>query len=459
MPVGGHSPVGASSIKRVLACPASVGLAHGIEDEESDHAALGTAVHSLIEHCFTTGTDGWHYIGRAVRDGRAWEPYAEETDVIIVTRQMANSAQVMLDAVRKTHPDRNQGNFWVERRFHCPTIHPLFFGTSDVIYLDEVKVPGEWSGGNGHKFRTLHIWDYKNGAGVLIEVERNEQTMYYACGALEDLVLWDKVDEVVLHIVQPNGFHPDGPVREWRTTPNELAAWLEDTLVPGIDRAATGLLPRSEYDPLAGVPSRITKSGEHCRFCPARSHTCPQLMADMEELQKMVDMIQANPKGADELTNEQLGRFLDLLTVAKIVGKAAESTAYKRIMGGGRVSGYKLVKATGFREWKDEADKAARAEFGEKALTEPKLKSPAQIDELPAGSQFTARWAQKPDKGLKLEKASDARPEVSTDTKGLFTDVTIKPAVLTIDPTFGQNLPQALPPARRRGGKNATIPV
>jgi hypothetical protein len=293
---GAHSPVGASAIKRVLSCPASVALAAGIEDDESDHATLGTAVHSVIEECFRRNIDAWQMVG-----SKTCEDYP-------IDKKMANSAQVMLDAVRRAHPDRNQGNFWVERRFHCPTIHPLFFGTSDVVYVETLGDEG------GTPYDTLHIWDYKNGAGVVVEVEHNEQLQYYACGALEDLDLWAAVDKIVLHVVQPNGFHSDGPVRHWETTPDALAEWLEDVLVPGMELAVAG--------------SSETASGEHCRFCPARSHGCPQLMNDMEELDQMVQDMQK--PGAPELTHEQVGRFLSLLETAKIVGKEAGEPRLER---------------------------------------------------------------------------------------------------------------------------------
>lgn len=409
---GEHSPVGASAIKRVLACPASVGLAQGIEDEESEHAALGTAVHSVIEECFRRSTDAWTLVGSAT---------CEDYPII---RQMANSAQVMLDAVRKAHPDRNQGNFWVERRFHCPSIHPLFFGTSDVVFLGRDMVPT--SPDHCRFDNVLHIWDYKNGAGVVVEVEENPQLMYYACGALEDLELWDKVGTVVLHVVQPNGFHFDGPVREWTTTPQHLVEWMEDVLVPGIN-LAVGTPAEGETFPAF----RGTVSGEHCQFCPVRTHACPQLMSDVDELEVL--MAEIEKKGADALTGEQLARFLHLKETSKIVFKAAESTAFKRISGGARIEGWKLAKSKANRQWKDEAQAHAYHEFGQASNTEPGLKSPAQIDELPGGTDFTARWAFKPDTGLTLVKGTDARPEVSTDTKSLFTPVA-KPVAAATQP-------------------------
>jgi hypothetical protein len=101
-----------------------------------------------------------------------------------------------------------------------------------------------------------------------------------------------------------------------------------------------------------------------------------------------------------------------------------------------KIPGRKLVEASAHRAFKDAMDledrrvtleQAAREAFGERAFTKPEIKSPAGIEELPLGKQFTATWAFKPSKGLTLAPDSDPRPEVSTTTKSLFTDVTKLP--------------------------------
>jgi hypothetical protein len=128
--------------------------------------------------------------------------------------------------------------------------------------------------------------------------------------------------------------------------------------------------------------------------------------------------------GADELSPEQVARFLDLLSIIKIPGAAASKTAFRRLSAGKSIPGYKLAQARAYREWKPGADVELIAKFGDAALTPRELKSPAGIEELPEGEKYTARYAFKPDKGLTVVKGDDARPAVSKDTKSLFTDVT-----------------------------------
>lgn len=368
-----HSPLGGSGAARWMKCPGSVGLSNGIEDKESEFAVVGQQAHTLAEHCLNNGADAWTLI----------------RDDLVVDKDMADAVQVYLDAIRTAYPDRNQGNSWVEINFHCPDIHEYFWGQADFVYYDEAA-------------KELHVWDYKHGAGVVVEVENNAQLMYYGLGILEHTLL--KVTRVVLHVAQPRGFHFDGPLRTWAISAEDLEHWRDQVLIPAMERATL---------------SNDTMSGEHCRFCPVRSRACPQLLADFDEIEEMI-MAFAKMKSADEMSNEQVGRLLSLFEVAKIAAKAANTTGFNRMEAGGKVPGLKLVKTRSNREFKPEAEAEAKKKFGKKAYTEPALKSPAQIDALPQGKAFTTRWAFKPDKGLTAAMDADSRPAVAGGVKHLF---------------------------------------
>ena len=402
-----HSPLGASSMERVMLCPRSVTLAAGCnEDEEDDtFSAPGSAAHAVGARCLVTGEDafaymGWEYV-------KASDLLAPEGDVAIarlrelkltvdtikIDKEIVDAVQEYLDDARATEPDSNQGNTFIERPFHCPSIHKYFYGTTDRAY---VVAAG----------RRMKITDYKHGAGIVVEPNDNIQLKYYACGMLEDLMLWDLIDNVTLRIVQPRAWHWESTVREWEISVADLKAWLWTTLVPAMDNA---------------LVSRETKSGEHCRFCPARYRSCPQLLKDEEELRAMVDMIQ-DEEQAKRLTPEQAGRFADLFEVAKIRYKAVEKVVFGMLQSGNPVPGFKLAAARSNREWKDGAEKELRKKFKGDAV-EVKLASPATIEKLPGGPAFVARHAFKPDRGLTVVRAEDARPAVNKDVKSMFKPV------------------------------------
>lgn len=374
-----HSPLGASGASRWMKCPGSVSLSAGINDPESEFAALGLAAHDLGEHCLKEGKDAWECIGSNC------SPHGE------VDSDMSDAVQVYLNAIRTAHPDRDQSNSFIEREFYCPDLHEYFYGRADFTYYDAAT-------------RTLHVWDYKHGAGIVVDVEGNVQCMYYGVGMLHELDLWGKVDTVVLHIVQPRGFHYDGPVRSWAISTVDLEDWLDDVLLPAMDTAMT---------------STETASGEHCRFCPARRRACPQLLKDFDELEELMALAKKKG-GAKALTNAQVGRFLKLFGVAKIVAKNAKDIAFERLQAGKKIPGQKLAHSRVNRAWKDDAEPALVEEFGEDALTKPELKSPAQIDKLPGGTELTERYAFKPEGGLTVVAEGDARAAVNKDTKALF---------------------------------------
>ena len=386
-----HSVLGASGASRWMVCPGSVGLAKGHTDEESFFAREGPAAHHFAADCLDNDRDAWEYISDEPGKGYSFP----DGDELFMSKDMADAVQVYLNFVR-AFPGRNQHNHHVEVKFHCPDIHPSMFGTADDVYYDERE-------------RTLHVTDYKHGAGIVVDVKDNVQLMYYGAGMLQHLGLWGAVDTVNLTIVQPRGFHFDGPIRSWAIGVNDLDWWLYDQLVPAM------------YD---AEESNATESGEHCRFCPVRYHACPQLLADMDELEELITMVNTAKGGAKALTNKQLGRFIQLFDLAKIVAKAANATAFIRLQDGKKIAGVKLANGRTNRTWKDDAEKAIKAELGTKAYSQPELLTPAKIDALPGGVALTARYAYKPEGKLTVVSASDARVAIEKqDNKDLFKKV------------------------------------
>jgi len=399
-----HSPLGASGAARWMRCPGSVTLSYGVPDEESDDAALGTAAHALASACLEANVDAWEEIGWYVFGGKIIYPPDDpmvlgmhmgtsSVSVELVDQDMADAVQVYLDFIRKSFPDRDQGNHWVERRFHCPELHELFYGTADDVYFDEPR-------------RTLHVTDYKHGIGIVVDAPWNAQALYYAVGALANLDLWHKVDHIVIHIVQPRGWHVDGDVRSWGCTIAELKNWLVAELLPAMDKA---------------MVSRETVGGEHCRFCPARRRACPAMGEAFKNLEETMDQLEKEP--ARVLTSKEQARFLDSLDMAKIAGKAIEKDVFNKINAGKKVPGRKIVSGKANRQFKVGAVAALEKQFGDEAYVERTIRSPAQIDKLPGGKAFTTRYAFKPPVGGTLVREDNSRTAISPDTKGMFQPV------------------------------------
>ena len=378
-----HSPVGGSAAPRFLKCPGSVGLVEaGVVMEDGTTAPI---VDTTDDTFSAPGTRAHELAERVLKgEGEAWEYLAPPE----VDREMVDAVTEYAECIRSYHGKR-PGR--VEHSFHCPTIHEQFFGTADFVYV---------------KGKRIDVWDFKYGAGVVVDADHNEQLMYYACGVLESLHLWAEVDTVTVHIFQPRAYHWNGPHRHWTCTTDELARWMLGTLIPGMAEA---------------LGSNETHAGMHCRFCPVRFHKCPALMKVVDELEPLVNDATDENVGVSVMSNSDLCRLLDLGEIFKIARTAALKTATARAEQGHAIAtegseGWKLVKARANRKFRDGAENAAIEEFGEsRAYNKPTMKTPAQIDKMAGGRDFTAEWAFKPESGLTLVQGSEARPAVTKE--------------------------------------------
>lgn len=353
-----HSPLGASSAERWLNCPKSYGLikAGGYKDDGSPHAALGTAGHKLAEICLDEGKDTWEYVGGTVEGFFVGDGEDNTID--------ANAVQVYLDFVRSL-PGKHA---WEVRLGNKWKPHPLYFGTADFV-----AVSGD----------SIDIADYKNGAGIVVDAEGNDQLRYYAIGALKEQAphLPDTA-RVSMHIVQPRG--GGAAVKTWTITVGELRQWSREVLVPGMLRAEKG---EGEFTP-----------GEWCRFCPAILD-CPKQHQDLKTL---------NQADAEKMTDEELDLLYPTFETVKMFMKAAEARLMKRAMEGATFSQVKLVaKRAKERVWKEGADAILIEQLGDDAYTK-KLLSPAQAEKLSQKwKDFVKEWGFLPEgNGYNLVPAS-----------------------------------------------------
>lgn len=332
-----HSKIGASSMHRWAACPGSIRQAHGMPNHESSYALEGTTAHNIAAKMIL-GID----IVKELID------VTDPEDPAYVDDEMLEAVQVYVDAFNKAKEGATF--FKVEEQFDLSSIHPGLFGTSDGIIYREDKLE-------------LEVWDYKHGAGLPVEVDWNEQLMYYGLGALLQTKV--KCKTVKLVICQPRCPHTDGPVRSWTISTPELIDFSADL----VDAAK-----RTE-DPNAPL-----KAGDHCRFCKA-APLCPQL----NEMRMEVAKQEFSPQAAYD--PEKLAEVLNAVPAIEAWLKGVKAFAFAEAEHGRIPPGFKLVPKRAMRKWKDEtaAKNFIALELGldEKEILKPaKLNSPAQIEAL-----------------------------------------------------------------------------
>ena len=358
-------------------CPGSVTLLQKLALEESDEADWtkeGLAAHEAAAHALEQELDAWELAGLTFHN-------------LQMTAELCNPLQIYLDHCRSIDCGDER---WIETALSSP-VHPQFYGRLDFSAADAER---------------LHVIDLKFGAGVMVEIDHNVQTMYYAFLKIDELERATGKEmradyPIRLTIVQPRGFHPAGPVRSFDTTVGEIKAWVHGVLVPA--------MLATEYE-------GTLRPGDWCRFCPAKL-VCPALTGIFEAA------IKADAKHLVDTSDEALGAGYPLLEAAKHYIKAYEAEAFARRLRGRIIPNTKLVHKKANRVWKDGAPGLAMARWGAKAMTEPQLKSPAELEKLPEAGDWVKEFSYTPDTGLTLALATDSRHEVTVvDPKDRFKD-------------------------------------
>lgn len=335
-----HSTLGASSSGRWFKCPGSVKLSEGLESKAGVAAEEGTAAHELAEKCLRSGKNAKDFLGQVFNGFKA-------------TAEMARAVQVYVDHIRNL-VEETGGELLIEHRFHLKHLHPLLFGTGDVL----IRVP----------FDRIIVVDYKHGAGYAVEVENNSQLLYYGVGAAYEEDGYGDYEKCELHVVQPRAQHEDGPIRKWELSFKELVKFGQELKIKA-------LATQKKDAPL--------NAGDHCRWCPAAG-ICPALHSTAVATAK-ADFAEVNPKlpQVERLTDEQVARVVKHADLLRKWLDSVENYALMKFERGERIDELKMVRGKSRREWKneDEAAKYLKKKLGERAYRS-NLLTPAQAEEL-----------------------------------------------------------------------------
>lgn len=346
-----HSILGASSAYRWLACPGSVRLSAGMPKSTSIYAAEGTAAHELAEMLLRDGRNAAEMIGAIIE---------VEGSAFTVTEEMAEAVQMYLDVVRGDLAAEGGGKnaLRIEHPFKLDWLYEGMFGTNDSTIFGR---------------NIIRVYDFKYGAGVVVDAEDNVQMMYYALGAIHDT----SYKEVELVVVQPRATHSDGPCRRFRLSAASLSRWANEVLVPGA-RATEN-------------PDALLSFGEHCRFCPAIARCPLQKDRAYEVAKQAFSEVPVALPTPDTMLPTALKKILDATAMVETWFNACKLYA-RTLLETGRMTpeelGYKLVAGKINREWKDpkEAQEWLEMLLSEDAFVPKKLVSPAQAEKVLKGA-------------------------------------------------------------------------
>jgi hypothetical protein len=364
-----HAKLSPSGSHRWMNCPGSLRFR---ETESSRFADEGTFAHDIAARALLDGRSPWAYLGVKSEDGR-----------FTVDEDMAEAIDSYVTVVRTLKHEN--ALLYVEKKV---SLFPNVWGTADAIVIDG----DDW-----------HVVDLKFGQGVLVDVKENPQLMIYG------LASWNQFREkhgepktITLHVVQPR--HHQGGHTHQKKRLKELLSWLETDLAPAVKAVMDG--------------SETLKAGDWCGFCPAAS-TCPEIHRVSVEQAKSAfsnvpDVIEqvTGPMRPEDLTPDQLGQILQVLPQIESWMKNMRANAFERMMSGQDVPGYKLVRTSPHRRWRN-VNQAFQvvSKKHDNPMDLVSLKSPAQVEKIlgPCGKDVVASLVEKPEGQLTLAPSTDRR--------------------------------------------------
>ena len=403
-----HSPFGGSAASRFMACPGSIALSGRAPPEKpSPYAEEGTFAHAVAAEALETSARSTvAAIGKMLGFLDHGESKTRE-----ITAEISKAVDVYLEAVWDEYDLDPNSEIEVEQGFalDLDAAEPgEVFGTNDALVYSPAR-------------RKLTIFDYKHGAGVIVDVEDNTQLKFYAIGAMQGHPEWD-AREIELVIVQPRAFSADGDgVKRWSLPMSEVIEFPYEL---------------NEAVALCKTADAPLVAGDHCRWCPAAT------ICTARE-QSFVTAVREDFAGVDLLGIEPVVAALEVKTLdfdhmAQIVASydrlgsqiAAMRTAMdEHLLAGGTIAGWKVVEAVARRAWtKGDTEIAEYLELmydvpGDEVMprklvtiTDAKklLKTyVSKADYAEAERDMTLRFTIKESKGLTTAPESDRRAAIS----------------------------------------------
>lgn len=331
----------ASTSPRWMHCPESAWLEQQHADVENEEAREGTAAHEMAQ-CVLT----------AVVSSPEELVDRQATNGVVMSGDMVPHVKMYVDHVQA----RGVG-YWIEKSITIP-VNPSDPANPVTGKTDSASFNFDESAG------ILYVDDFKYGFG-LVEVFENWQLLIYAIGVAYFLRGRNvEINTIVMSVIQPRGYHPQGPIRTWTISYAELEGYMTQ-LASGVERVYAS--------------DETCNTGAWCRHCKHMSSCNAAKIASMNAVDVALTSI------PDTDTPDQISVLLDTLDRAfdaiKHTRDAVNSRAENMItVHGMSISGRAVIPGKGNRKYRNDADaKAYSSAFGV-SLSNEKLCTPAEAE-------------------------------------------------------------------------------
>lgn len=363
-------------------CAAAVPMSSEYPSRDTIDTVEGTAAHWVSSDALALWRDGayvsaYQYVGQSAPNG------------VIITRDIADSAQVYIDDVQQVVGLRTP-DLHIEEKIYIPTIHSMCEGTPDAWWFDRVNF-------------VLYVWDFKHGR-LARYARDNMQLVCYIEGIRDKLGINGYADQQIrldARIVQPRCYQKQGPIDAW-------TGMLSDI------RGAVNILKAAAVRATSG-DAQCTP-GPHCKECPAfvpcrAARTYTDSLINSVQIAPDLDTMTLDEMATERLLLEQC----ESLVSERL--KQVDALIEAGLLSGKCVQGLTLETGKGRLGWTchpDIAEMTAQI-FGFSVLKDPEPVTPTQaISKAPADAKAKFKDAIKPltnrsRTGLKIIKSDEGR--------------------------------------------------
>lgn len=353
-----------SAAARWLSCTASVDIVPLYPNGSNQYSEKGDYVHEILEDCLVFGVT----------------PHTGDTD----TDEAVEGVLEYLAGLM--HHYGPKAMLYPEQWLDIPETGEG--GTADVV----IDAPD-----------ALHVCDYKNG-WVIVEVKMNAQMMNYLLGAIAK---YGERDKYYITVLQPNGSHIDGPYRSYEVSQADVD-WFRREVAFAMD-----------------PDNKKFSAGKHCKktYCAHRGACATFAAWALDNGPNAYFTSELN-----SYSEETLAQLLDHAETLAGWRDELRSEAMRRLLHMDRkVPGYKIVKGSKDRKFKDEAEVIATLNElecpdsvmytkkfttvkGVEDFIKAKFKSLGRGKWKDMWNDLIAPHVLEATRGLTLERATDARP-------------------------------------------------
>lgn len=356
-----HSPFGPSGSKRWITCPGSALIQKDCGPNK--FTDRGSAMHYVAERALVMPDEPVDsFVGTDIQIGGNAVPFDKE---------MAEGTQFYVDFVDTVISEYPTATFAVEESVSLAeytegTLYDYsdIYGTVDLL-IDDM-------------FGDLVVIDLKGGKGVSVPADTPQLKLYAVMAAGDMLLHYERVRCI---IVQPFDMRGD-TIKEIIYTPEELDTWMRQTVLPAVNNAKSD---NPTFQP----------DEEACRWCSAKgkcTHQAKMAFAvacgefeDFEDvdLNTPVSASMAVDVDSNSMASATMAQVLKWKPFIASWLEAVEVEATKRLLEGGVIPNYKLVRSVKHKHWKGGYDTEnvlyKKLKLRKKDILKTTLKTPTQI--------------------------------------------------------------------------------